>query len=325
MPFDASWYTLLEECEDLDPDATLVTPLSGDRLRIADVQEHRIVVEYRGSGERHPLQREQFETLHTRIRDADGSFALDRIPPAAEPYAAVLGLHPRFEIDEREGTIDERESPLAVESDDEDGVESRTEPDLSVYADALLLIDALERHNPDAIEDLETDELVDLYTLLSDVQRGADDLRQQVTGVLLDRLHHDRPVAGQFGSVRRTSRRRRSLEDEQEVLSTLRAAGIDREQVTGVDPEKVEDALAVTELSESDVFEVDETEYVRKADVDEERKETRLQGLKDRLAASDDPEHEQLRTEIERLEARIEELTEFESGHEFYTGAVGDP
>jgi len=35
---------------------------------------------------------------------------------------------------------------------------------------------------------------VNLYTLLSDVQRGANDLRQDVRGVLLDRLHQDQPV-----------------------------------------------------------------------------------------------------------------------------------
>ncbi len=36
------------------------------------------------------------------------------------------------------------------------------------------------------------------------------------------------------------------------------------------------------------------TEFVRKADVDEVRKETRLQGLKDQLALSDDPDAEDL-------------------------------
>ena len=47
-------------------------------------------------------------------------------------------------------------------------------------------------------------------------------------------------------------------------------------------------------------------EYVRKTDVDDERKETRLQGLNDQLAATDDPESKGLREEIENLEARNE-------------------
>ena len=45
-------------------------------------------------------------------------------------------------------------------------------------------------------------------------------------------------------------------------------------------------------------------------------KESRLQGLKDRLAASDDDEANQLREEIEELERRIDELTSFRTGTE---------
>ncbi len=40
MPFSVTWHTLLDECEDLPEDATLLTPLSQDRFRLADVQEH---------------------------------------------------------------------------------------------------------------------------------------------------------------------------------------------------------------------------------------------------------------------------------------------
>jgi len=56
---------------------------------------------------------------------------------------------------------------------------------------------------------------------------------------------------------------------------------IDRDRVVSVDRGKVDDALEVTDVAESDVYETEETEYVRKAEVDEDRKETRLQGLKD--------------------------------------------
>ena len=93
----------------------------------------------------------------------------------------------------------------------------------------------------------------------------------------------------------------------------------------GVDRDRVDDALDVTELSESDVYEIKESEYVRKAEVDEQHKETRLQGLKDQLAAADGEEAEELRDEIEELESRIEELTEFKSGASFHTRAGGEP
>ena len=192
----------------------------------------------------------------------------------------------------------------------------RTEPDLDIYADVLLLADTLERHDVTNLEGIETDALVNIYTLLSDVQRNANDLRQDVGDVLLHRLHHDRPVSGPYGSVQRTSRRNRELKDENEVIETLEAVGIDRDRITSVDHAKVDEALEVTGLAESDVYEIEESEYVRKADVDEAVKESRLQGLKNQLAATEGDEAEELREEIEELEERIEELTSFRTGSE---------
>ena len=275
------------------------------------------------------MQRDQFETLYRRITDEPNGFELDRLPPDADPYPAVLSVHSRFEVDEVKGIIVETDADttsqvLDAAADADADATDRTEPDLDVYADALLLVDALERHDVTALQDMETDALVNIYTLLSGVQRNANDLRQDVADVLLTRLHHDRPVSGPFGSVQRTTRRNRSLKDEDEVLDTLTEAGIDPERVMGVDRDKVDDALAVTDLSESDVYEIEESAYVRKAEVDEDRKETRLQGLKDQLAATEGEEAAELHDEIDELEARIDELTEFKSGREFHTPAGGE-
>jgi hypothetical protein len=74
--------------------------------------------------------------------------------------------------------------------------------------------------------------------------------------------------------------------------------------------------LTCNELFESELYDVDESEYVRKAEIDEERKETRLQGLKGRLAAAEDGETAELRQEIEELEDRIDDLTSFRTGTE---------
>lgn len=56
------------------------------------------------------------------------------------------------------------------------GQPTRSEPDIGVYADALLLIDSFERHDLTGLTDPETPHLINLYTLLSDVQRSANDL-----------------------------------------------------------------------------------------------------------------------------------------------------
>jgi len=320
MSFTASWHTLLDELDDLPESATLITPLSHQRFRIADVQDARVIIQFEDRDETRPLQRDQFETLYRRIEDAPDGFDLDRLPPDADPYPTVWSVHPRFEVDEDAGVITQSEAGTATQvvgAKEEPTDEDRTEPDgLDVYSDALLLIDALERHDVTALSELETDALVNLYTLLSDVQRDANEFRQEVTDILLARLHHNRPVSGQYGSVQRTSRRNRSLKDDEEVLERLENAGIDRERVLSVDRSKVDEALEVTTLSESDVYEIEESEYVRKAEVDEDVKESRLQGLKDRLAASEEDEANQLRAEIEELEERIDDLTSFRTGTE---------
>ena len=337
-PFGATWGTLRDHCEELPADATLITPLASKRFRIADVQDSRIIIEGTDTGDTQPLQREQFETLAEHVGDStpangDGGFAIERLPPEAEPYAAVLAIHPRYVTDEQEGTLIELDeadesavlddAPHLSTTTDTEEPDDRAEPAVPVYADMLLLIDALEREDPTNLEEIETPALVNLYTLLSDVQRNANDLRKDVSDVLLDRVRHDRPVHGQYGSIQRTTRRQHSLKDDEEVLAALKDAGIDREQVLAVDREKVDEALDVVSLPESAVYDTDESEYVRKAEVDEERKETRLQGLKDRLAVSDDPEAEVLRQEVDRLEARIEELTQFSPGSAFDTPAEG--
>lgn len=319
MTFTATWNTLLSACDALEADTTLRTPLSETRFRITDVQDHRIVVEFLESAESRPLQREHFETLVERVRDRADGFDLERLPPEADPYPAVLSLHPRFDVDTATGTLYEHDEPgpsqFVTTAATVDG-EERNEPDLDLYADALLLVDALETTDVTDLETVDTSALVNLYTLLSDVQREADALRQDVSSVLLERVHHDQPVHGQFGSVQRTGRTYRSLREEDEVLATLEAAGIPRERVTSVDASKVDDALEVTDLAASDVYEIETRAYVRKAEVDEAEKETRLQGLKDRLAATEGAEADALREEITALEDRIEDLTSFRTGTE---------
>ena len=326
MPFSVTWHNLLEPLESLPADATFRTPLSDRPFRIDELQEHRIIITFRDDSDTTPLSREQFETLSERVTDAAGGFDLGRLPADAEPYATLLSVHPRFGIDTDEDTLTETDAPTtplvdaAIPTVDDEGGDDddRSEPNLPVYNDALLLIDALERTDPTDLADVETATLVDLYTLCSDVQRNADELRQEIRSVLLNRLSHDQPVAGQFGSVQRTRRRNRTLKDDEDVIATLEDAGIDRERLLSVDADKVDDALDVTDVSEEDVYEIDERDYVRKADVDDETKTSRLQGLKDQLAAAEGEDTDELRAEIKALEDRIEELTSFKPGQAFH-------
>ena len=307
-PFGATWGTLCECCEELPEDATLITPLASRRFSITDVQEPRIIIEDVDSGDSQPLQREQFEALAEHTHEALDGYELDRLPSKAEPYAAVLALHPRYVLDECEGTLTE------LDEVDESAMLDDA-PHLSISEES----ESEEREEMSVLDEVETPALVNLYTLLSDVQRNADDLRKDVIDVLLGRVQHDRPAHGQYGSVQRTTRQNRSSKDDGTILEAFEGTGIDREQVLGVDRGKVDEALEVVSVPESAVYDVSESEYVRKAAVDEERKETHLQGLKDRLTVSDDPEAEVLRQEVERLEQEIEELTQFSPGSTFDT------
>jgi len=151
MSFSSTWHNLIDNVEELPDDATLLTPLSNKSFAVGDTQEHRILIEYREDDRTVPLQRDQFETLARHVEGSQEGFDLDRLPPDAEPYGTVLSLHPRFELDERDGILRETETPTSsplVDTKQEDtDDDEREEPDIAVYSDALLLIDALERHS----------------------------------------------------------------------------------------------------------------------------------------------------------------------------------
>jgi len=42
MPFSVTWHTILDELDEVPPDATFRTPLSEKPFRLEDVQEHRL-------------------------------------------------------------------------------------------------------------------------------------------------------------------------------------------------------------------------------------------------------------------------------------------
>lgn len=69
---------------------------------------------------------------------------------------------------------------------------------------------------------LNTPVFIDLYTLLSNIQHDANNLRQNVNDVLQGRLHHDQPVPGQFGSIQCTARPTRM--HNHKALATLEDA-----------------------------------------------------------------------------------------------------
>lgn len=152
--------------------------------------------------------------------------------------------------------------PIASDSDDP------TELDLGFTRDVLLLLDLFHRYDADSLAELDTPRLVNLYTLLSDASRGADDTRKQVRDVLRDELQDDRTVPSDFGSVRRYTARRRNQKDEDTIRAELERAGIDPREAMSFDTAKLKRFAEERGLEESAVFDVEERTYVQKADED---------------------------------------------------------
>ncbi|WP_455449694.1 hypothetical protein [Natrinema thermotolerans] len=303
MEPDDTWTSLRRHCEALEPGAELLTPVSERPFGIERTDDDRLVVRFGDSGETRPLWREQFVVFLERLDE--GAVPIEGLQPGVEPYASVLTLAPAYTADNDAIRYDPDatagESPFLVSA------AAARDPPERVHDDARLLAAVLERIDADEPAALDTEALTDLYVLASDTQHGADRLRRSARDPLLERLGPDQRLHGRYGTVRRTTRERQRPKDEASIFEALDDHGIPREWVTGIDRDKLDVVLAVTDLEEDDVYDVDEDVYVQKVGVDEDEKYTRLQGLADRIDDLADAEGEELRAELDAIEDRLEE------------------
>ncbi|MFB6171202.1 MAG: hypothetical protein ABEJ23_01625 [Haloarculaceae archaeon] len=303
MGFSETWRTLRDRCEEASG-ATLVTPSSERAFRIEAVEDDRVLVRFPATDEERSLWRDQFEVLADRLAASEAGVPTTDLPDGVEPYVAVLSLAPQYAVEDgalRPATDGGGESPFLRPE-----WAARTPPE-RVRDDAVLLADLLDRYGVDPSA-LAPERAVDLYVLLSDVERGAGRLRTAVGDAVLAHVGPEGRRHGRFGTVTRTHRERRRLKDEATVFAALHEAGVPREWVLGVDPEKLDVVLAVTDLDERDVYDVEEEVYAQKTAVDEAEKQSRLQGLKDRVAALETEDAAALRDDIEDLESRLDAM-----------------
>lgn len=302
MGMNAFWHRLREDCEQLDPRTELVTPVSERPFGIEATDDDRIVIRFRDSGEEQSLDRSEFDILIDRLED--GPLSLETLQPGVEPYATIVSLSDEY-VSDGDTLSRSPEDAVAGESPHLVSPEAARTPPDRVHDDSLLLADLLERVAVDDPAAANTEALTDLYVLLSDVQRGANRVRGTVKEPLLNRLGPGQQLHGRFGTVRQTTRRRRQPKDTETVLDTLDEYGIPHDWVLGIDSDKLDVVLAVTELSEEAVYHVDEQVYVQKTRVDESEKFSRLQGLADRLESVEGGG--ELYDELNDLEQRIDE------------------
>lgn len=152
----------------------------------------------------------------------------------------------------------------------------REDLDLTFVEDTLATVALLGRYDGESLTEMDAFRLTNLYALLSDLSSTADDARKQVREALLAEVQDDREIESDVGAVRRYTGERTSLRDEETVVSALERAGVDPAQVMAPERSRVEDALEVTDLSRDDVFEVEERVYLRREDLDAERRRALL-------------------------------------------------
>ncbi|WP_436910276.1 hypothetical protein [Halosimplex marinum] len=156
------------------------------------------------------------------------------------------------------------DQPDGAEELDADGAERL----LRDLADTVAELEAMESAD---VSGLETAALADSYAVLSKAKSEIEELRTAVRDELTSRVEPDETVAGSVGSVTGAKRRRRSLRDDETVAAALREHGVPVERVTTetVDEEKVEAVLDErATVAEDELFEVTESEYVRRRDLD---------------------------------------------------------
>lgn len=165
-----------------------------------------------------------------------------------------------------------------------DASEDAPEPfELGFEREAMVLFQVARESDFDSLDDLDVFELVDLYTLLSDLKGSAEAARKDVRDALLEEVHDDREIPSDLGSVRRQTYRRRSLKDEESVRTVLRDADVDPESVRSFDKSKLKDAVEDGDLEAEAVFDFEETTQIRKAGVDDEQRRRRFEELPDDL------------------------------------------
>lgn len=157
--------------------------------------------------------------------------------------------------------------------------------ELGFERDALLVCELVREYDFDSLVELDTARLVNLYSLLADLRKRADGARKEVRDALLEAVHDDRVVPGDYGTVRRQTYTRRQVKDDETVLQALHDAGVEPESVRSFDTSKLRDAVEETTLDSAAIFDIEERAQIRIADSDDEHRRSRFDRLPDDVRA----------------------------------------
>lgn len=171
---------------------------------------------------------------------------------------------------------DETVGPQAVlYEEDGRGLSRRQVPleTTSLEAEIASLEALLSDYRQSSLDAADVETLADLYGLLSEAKSMLDGRRKEVRDVLTERTAPGSEYRGRRASVYHQHSTSRQLRDEESVVTALKGAGVERDEVTTetIDEEKVEKAVEERGIPEDAVFEERTRTYIQKRDVDLDR------------------------------------------------------
>ena len=229
-------------------------------------------------------QRESGEAFETASKVAETSdesaSSTGRSSEAPDESADSSGGFTSASDRSRESTYE----PSEIADEDEEPFE------LGIERDALLLLSLADEYDFETLDDLDRSQLVDFYSLLSDLKSAADDARKEVRDALLETTRDDGQLTADLGSVSRYSYERRNLKDDATVRSAVRNAGVDPVSVRSFDSKKLRKAAEDGTLDEEAVFDFEERTQIRKGKSNENGRWERFQRLPEELRSLADEE-----------------------------------
>lgn len=138
--------------------------------------------------------------------------------------------------------------------------ESETQQELSQLEQIL-------EATPSDINDVDIETLADLYGLTAKARGKLEQRRKELRNELLARVETNQQIEGNHASVKRTTRRQRTLKSEDTVREKAKADGIEPTSLMSLDASALREHVEQGRLEENDIFEIETKEYVRLDDI----------------------------------------------------------
>jgi DNA repair exonuclease SbcCD nuclease subunit len=129
------------------------------------------------------------------------------------------------------------------------------------------LRDALD-HEPADLAGADLETLADRYGLAARAKDLFDERWKAIRGEILDRVHEDTQIRGEYATVTRTTSRRRVPKDERTVFEALRRAGVNPYDVLDLDSSALRELSDEGRVEDEAVFDREERTYVRVSDTE---------------------------------------------------------